>query len=206
MNFEELYEKNKFRKYREIEKVENDIVLKARVKNFIDKYKRILIIVLCIISVLIVLAFHSKLNVLTLVFSMLVFILLSAVYFNTYTVICKNNKMIIKMNMEEIEIEYSKLKNVYIENKKTRIFIKKRNNFLLIILYKAPNGHISNIHLPTMFLSKKATDKFLNNFKVKEEKNDNVVKAQKYQNKRLLIKIGLFILVWVGIILTIILS
>lgn len=204
MSFRELYEKNKFRTYREIEKVENDVVLKARVKNFIDRYKKVLIIALCIISILIIVAFHSKLNVLVLTFSMLALILLLSVYFNTFTIICKNNKMVIKMNMQEIEIEYSKLKNVYIENKKSRIFIKKRNNFLLVILYKAPNGNISNIYLPTLFLSKKETNKFLKTFKVKEEKSDNIVKAQKYEMKRLLIKIGLFVLVWLGIILTIV--
>lgn len=202
MSFRELYEKNKFRKYREIEKVENDVVLKARVKNFIDRYKKVLIIALCIISILIIVAFHSKLNVLVLTFFMLALILLLSVYFNTFTIICKNNKMVIKMNMQEIEIEYSKLKNVYIENKKTRIFIKKRDNFLLLVLYKAPNGNISNIYLPTLFLSKKETNKFLKTFKVKEEKSDNIVKAQKYEMKRLLIKIGLFVLVWLGIILT----
>lgn len=202
MSFRELYEKNKFRKYREIEKIENDVVLKARVKNFIDRYKKVLIIALCIISILIIVAFHSKLNVLVLTFSMLALILLLSVYFNTFTIICKNNKMVIKMNMQEIEIEYSKLKNVYIENKKTRIFIKKRDIFLLVVLYKAPNGNISNIYLPTLFLSKKETNKFLKTFKVKEEKSDNIVKAQKYEMKRLLIKIGLFVLVWLGIILT----
>jgi len=206
MNFNELYEKNKFRKYREIEQVENDVVLKARVKNFIDKYKKILIIVLCIISILLILSFHSNLKILVLTFFMLVFILLLSIYYNTFTIICKNNKMIIKMNMQEIKIEYSKLKNVYIENKKTRILIKKRDNFLIVILYKAPNGNISNIYLPTMFLNKNDINKFLKTFKVKEEKSDNIVKAQKYQIKRLLIKTILFVLVWIAIILTILLQ
>lgn len=205
MSFKELYEKNKFRKYREIEKVENDIILKARVKNFISRYNKILIIVLSIISILLIVAFHAKLNVLALVFSMFILILLFSVYFNTFTIVCKNNKMLIKMNMQEIEIEYSKLKNVYIENRRTRIFIKKRDNFLLVILYKAPNGNISNIELPILFSNEKDIQKFLKNFKVKEEKSDNVVKAQKYQIKRLLIKAGLFLLVWIIIILTILL-
>jgi len=206
MSFNEIYEKNKFRKYREIEKVENDIILKARVKNFIDKYNKILLIVLSIISILIIGAFYSNLNILTLTFLMFFIILFLSIYYNTFTIICKNNKMIIKMNMQEIEIEYLNLKNVYIENKKTRIFIKKRNNFSLVILYKAPNGNISNIHLPTMFLSKNDITKFLKTFKVKEEKSDNIVKAQKYQIKRLIIKISLFILVWGLIILTILIQ
>lgn len=201
----EIYEKNKFRKYREIEKIENDVILKARVKKFIYRYKIILIIALFIISILLIIAFHSKPNILALIFLMLVIIFVLSIYCNTYTIICKNNKMTIKMNMQEIEIDYSNIKNVYIENKKTRMFIKKRDNFLLVILYKAPNSHISNIQLPTMFLSKNDANKFLKIFKVKEDKSDNIVKAQKYQNKKLLLKIALFTLVWGLIILTTIL-
>ena len=200
----ELYERNKFRKYKEIEKVENDIILKARVKNFLDKYGKILLIILSIILVLLIGAFYSNFKMLTLSILMLIMILFLAIYYNTFTIICKNNKMIIKINMQEIEVKYSNLKNIYIENKKTRIFIKKRDNFSLIILYKTPTGNISNIHLPIIFLKKNDIVKFLETFKVKETKSDNVLKAQQYQLKRLVIKIGLFIVVWGLIILTII--
>lgn len=130
--------------------------------------------------------------------------LFSIIYFNTYSIICKNNKMTIKMNMQKIEINYHDLKNVYIENKQSRIFFKKRNNYSLIILYKAPNGNISTIELPLMFINKKDLNKFLENFIVKNKKSNNVVKAQKYQLKRLLIKMTLFVLIWLVIIITLI--
>lgn len=201
----ELYEKTKFRKYREVEKIEKDIILKSRLKKFLDKYKKILFIVLFIILILLISAFYSKPDILALTFLMLIIILFLAIYYNTFTVICKNNKMIIKMNMQEIEIDYLKIKNVYLENKKYRIFIKKRNNFSLVILYKAPNGNISNINLPTIFLNENDLDKFLKVFRLKEQKSDNIIKAQRYQLKRILIKTGLFLLVWVLIILTLIL-
>lgn len=201
----ELYEKTKFRKYREVEKIEKDIILKSRLKKFLDKYKKILFIVLFIILILLISAFYSKPDILALTFLMLIIILFLAIYYNTFTVICKNNKMIIKMNMQEIEIDYLKIKNVYLENKKYRIFIKKRNNFSLVILYKTPNENISNINLPTIFLNENDLDKFLKVFRLKEQKSDNIIKAQRYQLKRILIKTGLFLLVWVLIILTLIL-
>lgn len=200
----ELYEKNKYRKFSEIEEVEKDIVLKSRVKNFINRYKKILLIAILIILVLIIVTFHSTPKTLLLVICMYILMLFSIIYFNTYSIICKNNKMTIKMNMQEIQIEYYNLKNVYIENKKSRIFFKKRNNYSLIILYKAPNGNISNIELPLMFLNKSDLNKFLKNFIVKTKKSNNVVKAQKYQLKRLLIKMALFILIWLIIIITVI--
>lgn len=200
----ELYEKNKYRKFSEIEEVEKDIVLKSRVKNFINRYKKILLIAILIILVLIIVTFHSTPKTLLLVICMYILMLFSIIYFNTYSIICKNNKMTIKMNMQEIQIEYYNLKNVYIENKKSRIFFKKRNNYSLIILYKAPNGNISTIELPVMFLNKNDLNKFLKNFIVKTKKSNNVVKAQKYQLKRLLIKMALFILIWLIIIITVI--
>lgn len=200
----ELYEKHKYRKFNEIEEIEKDIILKSRVKNFINRYKNVVLIAIFVILALIIVTFHSTPKTLLLVISMYVLMLFSIIYFNTYTIICKNNKMTIKMNMQEIQIEYCNLKNVYIENKKTRIFFKKRNNYSLIILYKAPNGNISTIQLPLMFLNKNDLNKFLKKFIVKSKKSNNVIKAQKYQLKRLLIKIGAFILIWLIIIITII--
>lgn len=200
----ELYEKHKYRKFSEIEEVEKDIVLKSRVKNFINKYKWCLLIATLIILVLIIATFHSTPRTLLLVLCMYILMLFSIIYFNTYSIICKNNIMTIKMNMQEIQIEYCNLKNVYIENKKIRIFFKKRDNYSLIILYKAPNGNISTIQLPLMFLNRNDLNKFLKNFIVKSKKSNNVIKAQRYQLKRLLIKMALFIIIWLIIIITVI--
>ena len=58
-----------------------------------------------------------------------------------------------------------------------------------------------------MFLNKEEFIKFLENFKVKKQKsNKNIIKAQKYELKRLLIKLSLLILVWLLIILTILIQ
>lgn len=203
MKWNEIYEKNKFRKFSEIQKVENDIVLKARVKNFIDRYKKILWLTMIIISILIIITFYSTPKTLLLVFCMYILMIFCTIYFNTYSIICKNNKMSIRMNMQEIEIDYPNLKNVYIKNKKSRIFFKKRNNYSLIILYKAPNNNISTIELPLLFLNKNELNKFLRNFEVKEQRSNNIIKAQKYQLKRLLIRSTLFIVIFIAIIITI---
>ena len=75
-----------------------------------------------------------------------------------------------------------------------------------MILYKASNNNISNIQLPTLFLNKKDIQRFLDIFEIKQVKSNNMAKAQKYQLRRLLIKAGLFIFVWVVIIITIVLN
>lgn len=207
MKWIELYEKNKFRKFREIDGIKNDIVLKARYQDYVKSHYKILITIICIILILLVLTFYSNPKLLFLTLFMFALILLLSVYFNTFTIICKNNKMIVKTNMQKVEIEYPKLKHVYIANRKSRIFIKKRDYFSLIILYQTPNKNIGNIELQTLFLNIKDTEKFLKTFILKEEKsNNNIVKAQKYNLKRLLIKICLFILIWAIIIITILLK
>lgn len=207
MKWNELYEKNKYRKYSEIEQIEKDIILKARLKNFISKYNKILAILIVIICLLLIMTFRSTPKTLLLVFCMLILMIFCTIFFNTFTIIFKNNKMIIKQSMQTIEISSANLKNVYIENKKSRIFFNKRNSFSLIILYNTPKGNIININLPIMFLNKEEFMKFLENFKVKKQKsNNNIIKAQKYELKRLLIKLSLLILVWLLIILTILIQ
>lgn len=202
MNWNELYKKNKYRKNREIDELKNDIILKARVINFIKRHSKLLPIILTIILVLLIVAFHSKINALGLTFLMYILILFLIVYFNTFTIECNKDNLIVKKNMENIQIEYSNLKNVYIEKRKNRFFIKKREYFVLVILYKTYMGNISNIDLPTMFLKENDVQKFLDAFIVKEQSNNNVGKAQEYNLKRLLIKMIIFIIVWTVIILS----
>lgn len=206
MKWNELYEKNRSRRSREIDKVKNDCILKARPKNFINKYSKLLYTILLIISALLILSFHSNIRALLLTFVMLILILLFTMYFNTFTINCKNNKMIVRTNNQKVEIEYANLKNIYIEKRQNRIFIKKKDSFFLMILYKTPNNNIGNIALPILLLNEKDVQKFLNSFELKEVKSNNIVKAQKYQLKRLLIKVGLFVLVWSLIIITMIIK
>lgn len=200
-----LYEKTKNRKLQEIRDVSSNIIFKARVGNLIKSYPKSIPIVLILIAVILVIAFHSNIRLLSLVLLMYVLILMFSIYCNTFTISCKNNNMSIKTNMQEIIIAYKDLKNVFIDKKYERIFIKKREYFRLIILYKAPNGNISNVELPILFVNQKDLEKFLNNFELMPEKNvKNIEKAREYKLKRLLIKAGLFILIWILILITLI--
>ena len=126
MKWNELYEKNKSRKLREIKQVKNDIILKARLKNFANRNAKISCIIVLMILVVLILAFSTNRNALLLTFFMFIIIVFFIIYFNTFTISCKNNKMIVKSNNKKIEIDYSNLKNIYIEKKQSRIFIKKK--------------------------------------------------------------------------------
>lgn len=206
MKWNELYENNKSRKLREISIVKNDTILKAKLGNFTNRYTKIIWIILSIVFTLVIWSFRTNINALLLSLLMLIFILVFTIYLNTYTITCKNNKMIVKTNNQKVEIEYPNLKNIYIEKSKNRIFIKKRASFFIVILYKAPNRNISNIELPVLFLNQEQVQKFLNCFELKEEKNNNIIKAKKYQLKRWLIKMIAFIIILTIIIITIILK
>lgn len=200
-----LYEKTKNRKLQEVRDVSSNIIFKARVGNLIKSYPKCIPIVLILIAVILVITFHSNMRLLSLVLFMYVLILMFSIYCNTFTISCKNNNMSIKTNMQEIIIAYKDLKNVFIDKKYERIFIKKREYFRLIILYKAPNGNISNVELPILFVNQKDLEKFLNNFELMPEKNvKNIERAREYKLKRLLIKAGLFILIWILILITLI--
>lgn len=200
-----LYEKTKNRKLQEIRDVNSNIIFKARVGNLIKSYPKLIPIILILIAVILVITFHSNMRLLSLVLFMYALILMFSIYCNTFTISCKNNNMSIKTNMQEIIIAYKDLKNVFIDKKYERIFIKKREYFRLVILYKAPNGNISNVELPILFVNQKDLEKFLNNFELMPEKNvKNLERAREYKLKRLLIKAGLFILIWILILITLI--
>lgn len=200
-----LYEKTKNRKLQEIRDVNSNIIFKARVGNLIKSYPKLIPIILILIAVILVITFHSNMRLLSLVLFMYALILMFSIYCNTFTISCKNNNMSIKTNMQEIIIAYKDLKNVFIDKKYERIFIKKREYFRLVILYKAPNGNISNVELPILFINQKDLEKFLNNFELMPEKNvKNLERAREYKLKRLLIKAGLFILIWILILITLI--
>ena len=200
-----LYEKTKNRKLQEIRDVSSNIIFKARVGNLIKSYPKLIPIILILIAVILVITFHSNMRLLSLVLFMYALILMFSIYCNTFTISCKNNNMSIKTNMQEIIIAYKDLKNVFIDKKYERIFIKKREYFRLIILYKAPNGNISNVELPILFVNQKDLEKFLNIFELMPEKNvKNIERAREYKLKRLLIKAGLFILIWILILITLI--
>ena len=200
-----LYEKTKNRKLQEIRDVNSNIIFKARVCKLIKSYPKCIPIVLILIAVILVITFHSNMRLLSLVLFMYALILMFSIYCNTFTISCKNNNMSIKTNMQEIIIAYKDLKNVFIDKKYERIFIKKREYFRLIILYKAPNGNISNVELTILFVNQKDLEKFLNNFELMPEKNvKNIERAREYKLKRLLIKAGLFILIWILILITLI--
>lgn len=200
-----LYEKNKNRKLQEIKDVSSNIIFKARVGNLIKSYPKLIPIMLILITVILVITFHSNMQLLSLVLLMHALILMFSIYCNTFTISCKNHNMSIKANMQEIIIAYKDLKNVFIDKKYERIFIKRREYFRLVILYKAPNGNISNVELPILFVNQKDLEKFLNNFELMPEKNvRNIERAREYKLKRLLIKAGLFILIWILILITLI--
>lgn len=198
-----LYEKTKNRKLQEIDSVNNNITFKARVGKLIKVHPKLITGILIAITIVLILTFYSNLKMLTLVLLMYVIMIIFLIYCNTFTITCKNNKVSVITNMQEIVIDYKNLKNIFIDKREERIFIKKRNLFMLVILYKAPNGNISNIELPVLFISEKELEKFLENFELKPQKSSkNLEKAKEYKFKRILIKIGLFILIWTLIIVS----
>lgn len=221
MNWNEVYEKNKHRKYREIidikkstdlvdlkhkYRAKRNIVLKGRVANLFKKHKFITSISLIIITIILILNFYSNLKALSLIFLMYFILLILIMFYNTYTIKYTDNKVYIKTNMQQINFDFKDLKNIYLEKTKIRYFIKQRNTYSLVILYKTPKEDISTIEFPVIFLRQNDVDIFLDNFIISEDKCNNIQKAREYNIKRLLIKVGLFIIVWIAIIISLLLN
>ena len=104
--------------------------------------------------------------------------------------------------MQEIELAYSQIKNVYMARYVTRVLFKKLYSYSIVIIYKTTREKISDINLPTLFLNSAQIEKFLNNFTVKKTEKDYIQMARKSKAKRKLIRLFLFVLFLILIVVT----
>lgn len=193
-DLEILYRENINRKTQEIDNMTENFELKTNIKNTIEKNKNMIIIISIIfIGLITFIWLYSYKLVLAFIFMIFTIVLLSII-FNSFSVKYQNKKLIIKTITDEIEIDEKKIKNLYLEENYYRIFIKKRKNYTLVILYETPKGNILDIRLSTYLISCKDLNDMFVKIKLKEKIVNNQEKCNKYKRKRLLKKAILFII------------
>ena len=203
MEWKDIYKKNKNRKIEEIEEITSDFSLKTNFKNILKYHKNIVLLVCIIIIVLIIITFRSSLNVMLSAFLLIGLLLLSSLFFLSFSIIGKEDKFIIKSSGEEVIIPYSRVKHIYLEENTDRIFIKKRNYYTLVILYETQKQNICDIRLSTLLLDKDEFRNWLEYFKLKPTNINYQEKCIKYKRKRFFKKFILFcFLMLIAIILT----
>lgn len=194
MNLEQIYKENINRKTQEIKEITEDFKLQTSIKNISKKNKKIVLFSFIIIMILIIFVFNNSLRAMLSVTFLLTSVVMLSIWFNKFSILKKDNNLTIRTNTEEINIDVNKIKNIYLEENYYRIFIKKRKNYTLVILYKTPNNNILDIRLNTTFLLENDIKNMFSKIILKEKVVNNQEKCIKYKRKRILKKILLFVI------------
>lgn len=194
----EIYTRESYRRNSEIEKIQDSFSLKTDAFGIIKKYLKIILICLILFTIFLLI---GSIPVLPIYF-IIIILFISIIFFNSYKVTGKNNKITIMQDMQEIELDYSQIKNVYIARYVTRVFFRKIYSYSIVIIYETARGKVLDINLPTLFLNPSQIEKFLNNFTVKKTKKDYIQMANKSKMKRKLIRLLLFVLFLILLVVT----
>lgn len=193
MSLEKIYKENINRKTQEIKDITEDFKLQTSIKNISKKNKKIILFSLIIFMLFIILLFGDSVRAMLSVIFFLTFIIILSIWFNSFFVLKKGNDFIVKTNTEEIKLDIDKIKNIYLEEEYYRIFIKKRKNYILTILYRTPNNNILDIKLNTTYLLENDIKNMFSKITLKDKIVNNQEKCLKYKRKRILKKLLLFL-------------
>lgn len=197
MNKNIIYEKEKYRTYSEIEKIDDNFILKTNILSTIKTYSKIIIPLFTIYIIFILLTSKYFLTI----YSFTIILLMLIFFFNSYKIEGKNNKVSIKMNAQEIKLDYMQIKSIYLEKRRIRVFFKNFSSYYIVIIYRTLTNNITDIHLPTIFIDCVHINKFLEHFKVKKTNKNYIEKAYRHNVKRKLIKATLFVIFLISIII-----
>ena len=178
MKWREIYNKCNSKKYSLITNIEQPVTLKSNFANFLDKYKWGLLIGFLALIVFLITTLQFNIKILLCFLVIAVFLLISLIYYNTFKLIIKDDKLIINIMFREITLKREDLLTVYIERQKSRILLIIPTFFYSInILYK-DKDNVNGYSLSTIMLKKKDVLNFFNHFEF------NVLKKQKEEDKK----------------------
>ena len=207
-SWKELYSKCNHNKYSQVTKVLQTYTLKSNIKNLINNYGIAMLI--CIMALLVLLFYTFKSNLIIVLYCMILLSLmfLMTIFYSTYKITLKEDKIITRINLQDSIIQYDKLNNIYLSRERVRVFFIPIYTYNLKITYFIGEEKINIITFPVVMLNKEEVNKFFKCFEVKSFKNqdkeiekENIDRINTYKAIGIVIGIIFIILFIVSIIL-----
>ena len=198
MSWKELYKKCNNKKYSAIADIKQPAVLKSTFSIFLDKYKFAILIGTIIFAIFVVLTYKLNFQIFLCILAIFALLIVALIYYNTYKVEIKNNKLIINIMFRKIEISINDIATIYISKYESNLLaIIPFNNYSVNIVY-SDNNNIKGYSLSTIMTRKTDIQKFFEKFQFielkqqeEEDKKDNL-----YDGIRGIIK-GFIIIVFI---------
>lgn len=187
MKWKDVYNKCNNSEYSQLININEPVKLEANFKKFFHTYKIAVIVFLVITVTLTFLTY--KFNIKAFLACAFVFIVafLILIYYRTYKILIKNDKIMIKAQLDDIKINCDDLVTLFLSRKKMLLFIIIPINIYFINIVYSKENKLKIISLPTTMNDKEDVYKFFKHFefkKIEVDKNDaNKNKAKSNGNK-----------------------
>lgn len=201
MKWKDVYEASNHNKYCQITKVFRKYTIKSNVKNFLQNYGKVLLVLVILITILLIYTFKDNLQIVLYSIILLFFMFLMAVFYSTYKISLEEDKLVAKINLQDTIITYKQLGNIYLAQEKSKILFIPIYYYSLKITYFIDEEKMNIYSFPVVMLNKKELEEFFKSFEVKAYKSqDAEIKKAEMDKKNFYKAIGI-----VGAILFIIL-
>lgn len=164
MKWKDVYNKSNNSEYTQLININDPIKLEANFKKFLSTYKVLIIITLV---AFIILAFITyKFNIKAFLSCSFVFVIaiLLLIYYKSYKILVKDNKMKINVQLNDIEINCDDLVTLFLSRKKLFLFIIIPINVYYINIVYSKEQKLNIITLSTTMNKKEDVYNFFRHF------------------------------------------
>lgn len=184
MNYKELCKKTENNRYSEIAGIKNEkVILEGKpLKKIKDNWIIMLLIIAVTVGFLLI-----KFNIVyfLICIALLVFFVMLFIYGNTYTITCNKDDIHIKQGLQKFNIPYKSIKNVYISKTAGLTFLR---TYVLVVRCEDSLKLLREFEFPLLCTNYEQVSNFINNFIIKNEKNEKYFIYEKRRSLRRIIE------------------
>lgn len=168
MNYKELCKKTENNRYSEIAGIKNEkVILEGKpLKKIKDNWIIMLLIIAVTVGFLLI-----KFNIVyfLICIALLVFFVMLFIYGNTYTITCNKDDIHIKQGLQKFNIPYKSIKNVNISKTAGLTFLR---TYVLVVRCEDSLKLLREFEFPLLCTNYEQVSNFINNFIIKNERNE----------------------------------
>lgn len=207
MKLKEIYKKNLYRKYCNVKNTNGkEIEIKSLPIEAIKKNKYTILIISLIIILILLLTFHNTLKTFFIVLAFFAFMIVTAFYFNNYSIKSKKNMLELRWNFQKFDLPYERLKGVFLSRDINGLDVIPIPTYNIVIRYIDNFNFIKELIFPATFLDPETLDEFIDNFITENKKAEDCIKFEKYKKLKMIGKILGFLLLFSVIAIMVIAS
>lgn len=190
LKWKDIYNNNKQRRYCEITGIKKqDVELESNSFRILKQNKYLSIIITVILIAILFFTFRKDIRVFLIVLAFFAVAAICFFIFNYFKFKCTSNGLYVRFGMQEGLFPYEKLKSVYLSKFNDYRFLIPSNGYSIVIRYYDNNNRIKELSFANYFLNKQETINFLENFNIKEERNNRYITYEKFKVLRKIIKV-----------------